>query len=242
MNLNFLPDSLLASLKRNIPDNLQKYNTADKMWLDEFVLSAKLPEPVQSGIEISDLPELQLGNGKPVSDTDAAIKMHECFRKLTPVQAADERLWTYLCHCEPFYGYVRARWLREDGELKEKAVLRRFFFENKGIGGLARNALARLWWSGYLTHEDSAPEPYLHTGMLLEYQDTPVGLLERSLGKNPEIVKRVSRYIHENSKDWSDRSHTIQKLIRNINAAGGAVVLDALNDGGLMHLCRRCTP
>ena len=242
MNLNFLPDSLLAALKRNIPDNIQKYKTGDKEWLDEYVLAAKLPEPAQSGIEISDLPVLLLDNGNPVSDTDAATRVHECFRKLKPVQAGDERLWSYLCHCEPFYGYVRARWIKQDGELNEKAVLRRFFFENKGIGGITRNALARLWWYGYLTYEDGAPEPYMYTGMLLEFQDTPVGLLERSLGKNPEIVKHVSRYIYENAKDWSDRSRTIQKLIRNINEAGGAVVLDALGDAGLQKLCKRCTP
>ncbi|BAV34772.1 hypothetical protein SCL_2495 [Sulfuricaulis limicola] len=242
MNLNFLPDSLLAALRRNIPDNIQKYKADDKAWLDEYVRSENLPDPAQSGIEITDLPALLLDNGKPVSDTDAATRVHECFRKLKPVQAADERLWSYLCHCEPLYGYVRARWIKQDGELNENAVLRRFFFESKGLRGLTRNALSRLWWYGYLTHEDGAAEPYLHTGMLLEYQDTPVGLLERSLGKNPEIVKRVSHYIHENAKDWSDRSHTIQKLIRNINAAGGAVVLDALNDANLKQLCRRCTP
>lgn len=242
MNLRFLPDSLLAALKRKIPENLKRYADEENAWLENYIRGTKLPEPVESGIEIDDLPVLLLDDRKPVSDAEAAKRMHESLRQLTPVQASDERLWTFLCHTEPFYGYVRARWLKEGGELKEQVVGRRFFFQNKGIGGITRNALARLWWYGYLTHEDGAEDPYAYTKMLLEFQDTPVGLLERSLGKNPTVVKQISRYIHENAKGWNDRSHTIQGLIKNINSAGGAVVLDALNEAYMHQLCGRCTP
>ena len=107
---------------------------------------------------------------------------------------------------------------------------------------MSRNGLARLWWYGHLTCEEGDSDPYRYTRMLLEHSDTPVGLLERDLGKNPHIVKVVSRYIAENAKAWSDRSTSIKRLILNINTAGGAMVLDALGEPELYALCYRCRP
>jgi hypothetical protein len=240
MKLRFLPDSLLATLKRRIPENLKKYGESDKAWLEAYVAAADLPGLAESGIEIADWPLLINASGEHISDSDAAEKLHGCLRQLTPVQASDERLWAYLCHVEPFYGYVRARWLKGDREQKESVINRRFFFENRGLGGTAKNALARLWWCGYLTCEEGAKDPYMYTRMLMQYADTPVGLLERCLGKNPDIVRQVSRYVFENAMRWPDRSHTIQKVIRSINSAGGAMVLDALSDSALYGLCARC--
>jgi hypothetical protein len=240
MKLKFLPDSLLATLKRRIPDNLKKYGESDKAWLEAYVAATDLPGIAESGIEIENWPSLLDTSGEAIGDSEAAEKLHGCLRQLRPVQASDERLWAYLCHVEPFYTYVRARWLKEGGEQKETVIYRRFFFENRGLGGTAKNALARLWWCGYLTCEEGARDPYMYTKMLMKYADTPVGLLERCLGKNPDIVRHISRYVFDNATRWNDRSHTIQKLIRSINSAGGAIVLDALDDSALYGLCKRC--
>lgn len=242
MKLRFLPDSVLASLKRSISVNLRRYGERKDPWLEEYLAGTNLPDIAESGIEVTGWPSLIDSNGAPVSDADAAQRLHESLRHLTPVQAGDERLWVCLCHVEPFYEYVRARWLTEGDEQKETAVVRRFFFENRGLGGISRNALARLWWCGHLTCEEGADDPYRYTKMLMQYADTPVGLLERCLGKSPEIVKQISRYISDHANGWQDRSHAIQKLIRRVNAAGGALVLDALPGTSIYDVCRRCQP
>ena len=235
MKIRYMPDALLAHMKNNLSNNIERYSMPD-VWVDDYAKENDLPGLYDLDITIKeDL--LDLSNYK--NDFLVSKNIYLAFKQVNPVQASDERLWAGLSHTEPFYSYTQKRWLKNN---KESMLKRRFFLESKGIGGLSRNSISRLWWFGYLTYDESQNDPFEYTEKLLKYQDTPVGLLERSLGKNPRIVKIVASYISEHGKNWKNISKSIQILIRNLNLAGGAVLLDSLTDDDLTELLNNCSP
>jgi len=239
MKLKYMPDALLASLKHDLEELPSRY-LESVPWIDGYARQKGLPKLKETEIEISENIRLLDDTGKAVSDSEAATNVYRALKSLTPVQAGEERLWAGLCHTEPFYSYARVKWYRDN--MNARRVKRRFFLESRGVGGLSRNAVSRLWWYGYITHDESDDDPYAYTKMLLEYQDTPVGLLERNLGKNSFLVRQTAKYISRQASTWKDRSKAIQQLCRSLNIAGGAIVLDALDAESLHALLDKCNP
>jgi len=239
MNLKYMPDALIASLKHDFERITDRYSSSTP-WINDYAKEKGLPGLQETEIEVPEEISLLDEMDKALADTDAAVVVYSALKSLTPVQAGDERLWAGLCHSEPFYSYARARWWKEKSTAK--TLQRRFLLESRGVGGLSKNSISRLWWYGYLTVENSSDNPYLYTKMLLEYQDTPVGLLERNLGKNGLIVRQASKYICERASTWKDRSQAIQQFCKNINTAGGAIILDALDVEALYSLFKQCDP
>src|SRR4051812_38708832 len=54
-------------------------------------------------------PERLLTKLNPQNDFETAIYIFEAYKNLEPIQAADERLWTYLTHVN-LYPYMIKRW------------------------------------------------------------------------------------------------------------------------------------
>jgi len=242
MKLHYLSDSLLASLKTDLPQNLPKYQEDKNHWLHHYSEAKGLKHPFETTIEVESFPELIKADGTALDDIDATMVLYQWLASLTPVQAREERLWTWLTHTVG-YEYVRVRWDSVTDKSKKDPVAivtDRFFLHGRGVGAISRNALSRLWWFGYLTQDKSCEDPFRYTKALLSYQNIPVGLLERSLGKNPQIVKRVAMYVAENLDKWEDKDSSIKRLITNLNCAGGAVVLDALNAERMNTLLDQC--
>lgn len=76
--------------------------------------------------------------------------IYEAFRNLTPLQASNKYMWTYLCHAVPEYrAYIQDRWMQEE---RSNTIKNRFFVTTPG-SLLNDNALSRLWWYGYLTYD-----------------------------------------------------------------------------------------
>mgnify|MGYP001029902892 FL=1 len=51
--------------------------------------------------------------------------IYDAFRNLTPLQASNKYMWTYLCHAVPEYrNYSRNRWMQDERENTIKPFLR----------------------------------------------------------------------------------------------------------------------
>ncbi len=93
--------------------------------------------------------------------------IYDAFRSLTPLQATNKYMWTYLCHAEPAYrDYIRNRWMQEE---RENTIKSRFFVTTAG-SLLNDNALSRLWWYGYLTYDKNSSNHYALTEILFTNQ------------------------------------------------------------------------
>lgn len=57
--------------------------------------------------------------------------IYDAFRNLTPLQASNKYMWTYLCHAVPEYrNYIGDRWMQDE---RENTIKSRFFVDWMGI-------------------------------------------------------------------------------------------------------------
>lgn len=173
-------------------------------------------------------------------DSENALRVHDHLSALTPHQAAEERLWAYLCHVE-CADYLRVRWLGKRPKKTEEAVgkVRNHFFARGARALIRDNGISRLWWLGKIAREvdPDAPEAFLR--IVLSRQDVRSSLLERPfVSRNVGVLREIHRLMKEY---WESHRELFERerfraWMRGINARGGVVLLDALSPGALRRL------
>ena len=227
MSLKYFTDPFLARLRRTLPQNLDHYISPNS-WVESFAGGSLFSR--ETGVQVSALRPLLIPQGEVLNDIENAQIVYSDLRRLTPIQAADERLWSYLSHVT-YWQYMVARW----GTTTQSVIEDRFFFKSKGIGTLVRNGIARLWWFGYLTYDQHRNDPFELTRILLSNQDIQTGLLQRNLGKSRLVRAATLDYLNQRRPQIEQAGQgkggvgkVAQHLFRGLNLAGGVYLLDAL--------------
>lgn len=229
MSVHFLATRALAELRSRIDVNQTAYLAGQAETLVPALGTAAI---VESRVVAGDPPALELGDGDPKHDGENARRVHRWLGLLTPVQASDPRLWTCLTHST--YGdYTAVRWpIDPDGRVTD-LIRSRYFVAGEGLESMTRNAVARLWWFGHLTHDPRRPDPYELTDVLLSLQDFQQAFLERALGRSNRTLhaclaiwkQRIERYGAP-----ADRGGVIKVWAKFIRLQGSVVILDSLSD------------
>lgn len=145
----------------------------------------------------SDVPELRYdraGNALPPgAEAQNAIDVFGYLGNMTPVEASDRRLWTYLSTVT-FLDYTSHRWSLER-ERWENRVLDRWLMPRGGRAELVRNSISRLWWVANLTHDPEcqrplsqlANDPFAYTKVAMEKEDRFLAIFDRDSGMIPEL-------------------------------------------------------
>lgn len=236
MNLKYMTEEAVTNLSLNMMTNYDLYHSSEE-WLDDYLQSVLEDKTwcIESSIPYIPV-KLDTGDGSKFEskfDAANAKKIYESLKHLTPVQATDSRIWTYLTHTI-YFDYMKVRWMKEDGTAE--GTMKRFFVNNNQ--GVIRNGISRLWWYGYLTYDPSREDPYELTDLLLLNQDMAQGLLERKLGNNREWLIMILGCIQKYRNDYPDiiKSEVIQKIMKQINYEGGVTLLDVLSSQELEAL------
>lgn len=128
--------------------------------------------------------------------------IYDAFRGLTPLQASNKYMWTYLCHAIPEYqAYVRDRWMRDE---RENTIQSRFFVTTP-TSLLNDNALSRLWWYGHLTYDRKNSNHYALTEILLTNQTICTDVMDTFNRMNFERMKGVLLAIKDFKDEVSDK-------------------------------------
>ena len=167
--------------------------------------------------------------------------IYNAYKNLTETQASDPRLWVYLTHIQ-YWSYMRKRWplekFEEDTELEdEKQEVKdkkvrfiewRYHLKTSNTRRLLRNGISRLWWYGYMTYDQNqtSGDPFELTKVLLSYLDIAQSLLERSLGRNKNVLCAFLTYLSKNPNLKRDE---IRSKIKEINLIGGVRNLTVLD-------------
>ena len=138
-----------------------KYSEEDLCYLNDFNIKKENFDKLNEG-------------GK--SNLECAILLYEALPDLTPMIAAHGPFWIYLTHTELFK-YIRNRWpyvLKDengyDKDLqKSKEYINDYWFP--GGGNAVRSWLPGLWWSVYLTIDESRLDKYELTRVLFKQED-----------------------------------------------------------------------
>jgi hypothetical protein len=235
MNLPFLSSSSVETLKRNLSENQSAYLIGEARTL---VKSAQVE---QSKIQVDEPPDLVLPGVDDLKDAINSRRIYQWLHRLDPVQASDARVWTYLTH--DFYAdYTFKRWPIEKTSDILTRIRERYFVEGQGLASLVRNGIARLWWFGYLTYDETAEgHSFELTDVLVSLQDIQVAFLERAIGRSRRILRtalRVWQQRVERGDDIKGRGRAIQMWARLIRLHGAVALLDSLAQRDLENLVR----
>ncbi|MFD2446593.1 DUF6339 family protein [Bacillus sp. CGMCC 1.16607] len=167
-----------------------------------------------------------------VSDFENVKAMYDTLRHLTVAQATQERLWVGLAHLQ-MRDYFNYR-LRDDLEKKnEKRLKSALFFVNGAKRSLFVHVLARLWWVGYMTYDESNPNnPYWLTEFFCarEFSGRSVYFFSSNFTGNRIITRGILQALKKlNDEGFEMKREHFVEAGRYLNIVGGAMILDMLN-------------
>lgn len=226
MNLQFLSRQAIGRLFREVANNTSRYLAGST---EELISTSDCRV---SKIEVSDPPSLLDNKGDVKSDVVCAKLIYQWLSALTPVVAADERLWTYLSHVA-FAEYMVKRWqtgLERAGK-KNDVIIDRWFFKGEGARTKMHNGISRLWWFAHVTYDSKRANPFELTEVLLSLQDIQTAFLERSLGLCSPLLQVILEVIQVHSEELDaapERGDIFQEWAKDIRLRGGAFLLDAV--------------
>ncbi|MBK37034.1 MAG: hypothetical protein CME26_16085 [Gemmatimonadetes bacterium] len=248
MAIPYLTKRALDNLRRSIPDNLQRYRTRgfDEGYLEE--LENPATRILENSSDITDLGyQLKLSNGnlgpgKAKYDPENSRLVHEALHDLTPLQARDERIWSYLCHvtCSD---YVRNRWPVPDNrtEKDQEANIINHYFIKRGAPSVERdNAISRLWWSAHIASKaegfdlDEALEVLFYRQIVREHLVGRPGVTANP-GLFTAILRRL-RTSYDTEKKMLFEEERFMPFMKAINDIGGVQLLEVLGPEDLDEL------
>jgi hypothetical protein len=234
MNLQFVSNRALSELRSGIETNSAAYLSGQAGTLINALNGAVM----ESRLQADEPPKLEIPHDGLLCDAENVRRIYGWLHRLTPVEASDPRLWTYLTH-GPYTNYVAARWPIDAGSNVIDRIRERYFLEGEGLASLVRNSVARLWWFGYLTRDTNQPDPFELTDVLLSLQDIQMAFLERAIGRSPRILQgalRLWKKLLSERGEIPKQGTVVQQWARLIRLHGGVMLLDALPDKQLQNL------
>ncbi len=187
----------------------------------EFVYDRKEVLSVQNIIT----PKGLLSSLDVKNDYKTAIAIYEAYSDLEPIQASDERLWSYLTHVD-LYPYMIERWPEVyNGTTTNptKYIFDHWFLSSSAQSNLLRHALSSLWWSVHLSVDEERTNKYELTEILFRQLDFPTRTLGTyKLGRHKEAVLGILEFIQENEDLFKSKFETKTRFVtKHLNVIGG---------------------
>lgn len=169
--------------------------------------------PIQQSIE--EVVKSESTGNSHKTDGKLAYAIHSMVN-IPRMYAMDTSIWHYLT-CIGFPEYVRYRWTNRSGRVAKERFL----------GGIKRNAFARLWWAAEILHNE---EDYSLVEDCFEVQDLYEAVFGRSLSKYPPAAK-----VFINSAKGKTRK-AIRESAKAINLLLSTFILEDLSESYFQSL------
>lgn len=233
MKLNFMKNDSVYVLKEYIKKNKLShlYTNDNSDWIknvtntdDNFGVFKK---------EFDDF-ELVISENPEKDDLENIKILYSHLMDLTDSQASDERLWAGLCHSR-FWDYMQKRWpIPEQKDKQSKFILQHYFFNN-GARSTLLNSLARLWWYGRLSYDETnESNPFELTDYLAKDLNGKAYML---FGSNFSSNRRLLRIFLYTIKKFEEENNIVLDRITEFNELrkkmvlwSGKLLIDYMND------------
>ena len=239
MVLGYFTEDAYYDLLNSIDTNLEKYSSTDE-WLDTFFNKRgeyyKLSSVEVGNFTPSYTPGKKTDKQKAEEDLINTRSLYDTFKTLTPLQASNKYMWTYLCHAnQKFYQYIIDRWMQEH---RENTVKTRFFVTSTD-NLLNDNALSRLWWYGHLTYDNESDDPYHLTKVLLTNETLCTDVMDTLNRTNFNRMKGVLLGIKD-FMDVMDSNDNLTNIFRaykkKLNHYSAVTMLDFLDENEIRNM------
>lgn len=171
MKLQYFLEPVYDELFSSIEANQRHYLNNDSDWLADVFSDRVIFKESTVEVQKPSLMEMDILSDdslKSQEDLANVRLIFDALSQLTPLQASNKYLWTYLSHVT-YKDYVHHRWLSTPTDVPIRTIRTRFFVTSNA-NTLYDNAISRLWWYGYISHDASAMNPYSLTEILLMNQ------------------------------------------------------------------------
>ena len=232
MKLLFMKRSALTYIKANIRTfYINYYRNKSNEWIYDLFDY----DPFEYFIEVPDFSLALISDKKGEMDVQNCKILYDRLKIISESQASDERLWAGLCN-GVFYDYVRRRWGYDERPLKDiekdaGAILSRFYFSGGIRAGFYRNTLAKCWWVGKATFQESknnkfelldalGPDDFSSKVTDLFYSNT--------FASNTEIITGICKawkIFRDKGINLPVREY-FRPTLQYLNVIGGGVLLD----------------
>ena len=205
MLLGYFTESAYDKLLNNVTANADHY-ASDEEWLPDYFGNDEYFKT--SIVNVNNFtPYYVPGNKDDLQKSNEDLvntrNLYDAFRNLTPLQASNKYLWTYLCHAIPEYRkYIIDRWMRQ---VRENTIVTHFFVTNEKDSLRNDNALSRLWWYGYLTYDSTNSNPYALTEILLTNQTICTDFMDTLNRRNITRMRGVLMALKEFKKELNEK-------------------------------------
>ncbi|NPA44734.1 MAG: hypothetical protein GXO49_04300 [Chlorobi bacterium] len=170
-------------------------------------------------------PEGLLNKMNEKDDLKSAIALYEAYCDFTPIQASDDRFWTYLTHVDLFSYMQKRRNKHLTGEADNEIeyIMKYWFMKSTSQQELMRHSLAGLWWGVYLSVDETRENKYELTNILFRQLDFPTRTLGTyRLGRHKEAVIGILQFILENDELFNSKFEKKTRYItKYLNLVGG---------------------
>lgn len=255
MRLKYLTEKAYETLFDNVEIDKDKYFSPDE-WITSYFKDRMFYK--ESRIEVPSVTLYSEGD-KSASDIVNVRAIFDAFSILTPQQASNEYLWTYLSLSE-YWKYSVWRWGKESEQeldfeneddfrdplsqaVKPAANIKQRYLCGRSRKGLLRNAISRLWWFGYLTYKEGpASQKYELTEVMLSNADLCQSIMERNFSMNRNICYGILSAIKKINTDHNLTNVTKtewRNLCKYINRYGAVTLLDVLSADEIEELSYR---
>lgn len=153
---------------------------------------------------------------KPIDDFENAKAFFEAYKDMSPIVASQETIWAYLTHVE-YFDYVKLRWNISSNKSPE-TIIDHFFVTS--MLKIARNGLARLWWSVYLTYDKDNEDPYHLTKIFFANTQFVLTMSESQFFSCKPLTYGILEFF-ESHPDIKQTKAAIDKIMQYFNALGG---------------------
>lgn len=169
-------------------------------------------------------------------DAENAKLIFERYKSLTPVQASDARLWTYLAHFD-FSEYMKLRFPLSEKNKRANYIMEHWYLNGISPNTLIRHGIARLWWGTYSTYDGTKDNPYELTNELFSMLDYTRTLATGTQGRNKDFTHAILEFVIENPELFeSNKESRVRFIMRKMNYAGGYKILPSLSKDEIKKL------
>jgi Family of unknown function (DUF6339) len=228
MKGRFLRERALAELRANIEDNLPRYRAGE---FDHLSLDPTLSFDTHIVIQEKELAALKPPQGKEFYDAENCAVILRALPKLTPYEAADERLWVMLSHTL-LLEHARKRWPIPKKDSEAVNHIKTHFFASSQRQLERDNVGSRLWWMAHLCDRVEGMKLKETLIVLLFRSDVRANIIERpTTAQSIPVFTALMRQLalsYQGKRKLFERS-VFRNLMIRLNGLGGYKLLDALD-------------
>ncbi|MDY3116277.1 MAG: DUF6339 family protein [Sutterella sp.] len=236
MKIYYIEKDALSYLTNNLPTFLPTFRySTNEVFLKKWKESTSLN--LFSESHFSDCEDFSLDYSRDEAGKFEAEQVKTVYSHLSFIDettATQEQIWAAFC-LKYFWTFTINRWGGTD-KISVQFIKDHFLFRHSdNRKSFDRNAIARLWWLGKITYDETNSEnPWWITEVITSSSDRILNWMGRSLSNNIMITRALCRGIRAVEKDGKTVDmYDFRDISKFLNALAGNYIIDCMSEDRL---------